>query len=301
MCDAVPMLRQGHETILASFHGHRTGFLSAASLLALSLYLAAVGGCSRGGGPGGGRDGSVRDGHGTPPDFSEPQEPQDLAGLDLLGVDLRPPVDMRPPADLAMPRDLAMPPDLAMRPDLAVPVDMATGPVSGGPCISGSTGATAFRVRWTDGGGGRPSLDYEVHGLPDKMRWKVAVYGYVIGFTPKFVDPFLGSGGVALDSSSFIDVELSTVGVSRISRVTLSVFGRSYSTGSSGSFNWITFTGGGATALNFVSNVAPYRWYSADATADIPPSDGRILLRIKAGGSSNSLVVNRLELCIDPS
>lgn len=293
MCDAVLMLRQGQRTILARFH--RTGSLPAASLLALSLQLVAVGGCSRGGGSGGGRDGSVRDGHGTPPDFADPSDPQDLAGVDLLGVDLRSPVDMRPPADLATAPDLSMPPDLA------APVDMATGPVSGGPCISGSTGATAFRVRWTDGGGGRPSLNYEVHGLPDKARWKVGVFGYNIGFMPQFVDPFLGSGGVALDSSSFIDVELSTVGVSRISKVTLSVFGRSYSTGSSGSFNWITFTGGGATALNFVSNVAPYRWYSADATADIPPSDGRILLRIKAGGSSNSLVVNRLELCIDPS
>lgn len=285
MCDAVPMLRQGHETILARCN--RSGSLPAASLIALSLHLVTVAGCSRGGGSSG-RDGSVRDGHGTLPDFSEPQDPQDLAGADLQGVDLRSPVDMRPPADLAAP------------PDLAVPVDMATGPVSGGPCSSGSTGATAFRVRWTDGGG-RATVNYEVHGLPDKARWKVAVYGYNIGFTPQFVDPFLGAGGVALDSSSFIDVELSTVGVSRISKVTLSVLGRSYSTGSSGSFNWITFTGGGATALNFVSNVAPYRWYSADATADIPPNDGRILLRIKAGGSSNSLVVNRLELCIDPS
>lgn len=298
MCDAVPMLRQGHETILARFH--RTRSLPAASLLALSLQLAAVAGCSRGGGSGGGRDGSVRDGHGATVDLSEPVDPVDLAGIDLLGVDLRAPVDMRPPADLAAPPDLATTPDLATRPDLAAPVDMATGPVSGGPCISGSTGATAFRVRWYDSGG-RATVDYEVHGLPDKARWKVGVFGYAIGFTPKFVDPFLGSGGVALDSSSFIDVELSTVGVSRISKVTLSVFGRSYSTGSSGSFNWITFTGGGATALNFVSNVAPYRWYSADATADIPPGDGRILLRIKAGGSSNSLVVNRLELCIDPS
>ena len=72
-------------------------------------------------------------------------------------------------------------------------------------------------MRWTDGGG-RATVSYEVHGLPDKTRWKVGAYGYSIGYTPQFVDPFLGSGGLQLDGSSFIDVELSTVGVSRISK-----------------------------------------------------------------------------------
>ena len=63
----------------------------------------------------------------------------------------------------------------------------------------------------------------------------------------------------------------------------------------------MTFTGSGSTPLNYVSNVTPYRWYSADATTDLDPDDGGILLRIKAGGGSGSLVVNRLELCIDGS
>lgn len=257
--------------------------LAAASLLALTFHLAA--GCSRGGYTGGGIDASVRDAQGTGQDASMP----DLATSDLVGW-----------ADLPSPADFAAPPDLVARNDFAAPPDMTAGTITGGPCMSGGSGATAFRVRWRDGGG-RASVDYEVHGLPDKSRWKVGTYGYSFGFVPQFVDPFLGSGGLLLDSSDFIDVEISTLGIHRIASITLAIFGRSYSTGSSGSFNWMTFTGSGSTPLNYVSNVAPYRWYPADATSDVAPDDGGILIRIKAGGSSGALVVNRLELCIDGS
>jgi hypothetical protein len=166
--------------------------------------------------------------------------------------------------------------------------------------MSGVAGATAFRVRWTDGGG-RATVNYEVNGLPDKTRWKVGAYGYSIGFVPQFADPFLGPGGLQLDGSDFIDVELSTVGVHHMANVSLAIFGRSYSVDTDGSFNWMTFTGAGSTPTDYVSNVAPYSWYPADATTDIAPDDGMILLRVKAGGSSGSLVVNRLELCIDAS
>lgn len=273
----------------------RHRLFAAGALFTLTLPLFA--GCSSGGYNGRGADASVHDGHGMTQDASM----LDLSPSNQDGaVDLRAVADFAAPLDLAMRTDLASPPDLATRPDMASPADMTTGSITGGPCLSGASGATAFRVRWTDGGG-RATVNYEVHGLPDKTRWKVGVYGYSIGFVPQFVDPFLGSGGVQLDSSSFIDVELSTSGVHRINSITLSVLGRSYSTGASGSFNWMTFTGFGSTALNYVSNVAPYRWYSADATADLNPDDGGILLRVKAGGGSGSLVVNRLELCIDAS
>jgi hypothetical protein len=63
----------------------------------------------------------------------------------------------------------------------------------------------------------------------------------------------------------------------------------------------MTFVSSGATPTDFVSNVAPYVWYSADATASFTPGDGGALLRIKAGPSSDSLVVHRIELCIDAS
>ncbi len=93
--------------------------------------------------------------------------------------------------------------------------------------MSGAQGATAFRVRWVNGGG-TATVNYEVHGLPDKTRYKVGAYGYQIGFTPQFVDPFLGAGGLQLDSSDFVDVELSTKGLSSIQSATLSIFGRSF-------------------------------------------------------------------------
>ena len=267
-----------------------------AVILALALPLGA--GCSRGGYSGGGSDAGAHDLRSPAKDAAPPDL---VMAADLLGTaDLRPPIDFAGSTDFAVAADFATPPDLAAAPDFAAAPDLATGSITGGPCMSGSSGATAFRVRWTDDGG-RASVNYEVHGLPDKTRWKVGAFGYGTGYVPQFADPFLGPGGLQLDGSSFIDVELSTAGVHRINSITLSVFGRSYSTGSSGSFNWMTSTGGGATATNYVSNVAPYRWYPADITTAINPDDGRILLRIKAGGSSGSLVVNRLELCIDAS
>lgn len=175
--------------------------------------------------------------------------------------------------------------------------DATVGIITGGPCMSGMPGATAYRVRWADGGGTAYPV-YEVNGLPDTSRDHVGAYGYQIGFTPSYVDTFLAQGGLRLDSSSFVDIELSTAGVSQITTATLSVYGRSYNTTASGSFNWQTFAGVGSAPTNLVSNSAPYEWYSADMTTEIDPDDNGVLLRIKAGPSSGSLVVNRIELCV---
>jgi hypothetical protein len=179
-------------------------------------------------------------------------------------------------------------------------VDAPPGVITGGPCMSGSAGSTAYRIRWANSGG-TATVVYEVHGLPDKSRNHAAAYGYQIGFTPSYVDPFLAQGGLQLDSSDFVDLELSTVGVSQITKATLSIYGRSFNTTASGSFNWQTFDGTGATATNFVSNVAPYAWYSANMTTEISPGDDGVLIRIKAGPNSGSLVVNRIELCVQAS
>ena len=232
----------------------------------------------------------------------------DLAsGSDLGGprdwavpVDLVRTEDLASPSDLARAVDSAKPADLAMAADLARPVDLAQGGgiIRGGPCASGAKGATAFRFRWVNGGG-RATVQYEVNGLPDQARWKAAAYGYQIGFVPAFVDIPLGGGGLQLDGSSFVDVELSTAGVAAIRSATLSIYGRSYSVGSSGSFNWMTFTGAGAAPRDLVSNVAPYRWYSAEATAAFAPGDGKVLLRLKAGPSSGALAVAKMELCME--
>lgn len=87
---------------------------------------------------------------------------------------------------------------------------------------------------------------YEVNGLPNHSRDHVGAYGYQIGFTPRFEDIFLAQGGLRLDSGSFVDIELTTVGLATISNAMLSIYGRSYDTISSGSFHWQTFEGTGA-------------------------------------------------------
>lgn len=175
--------------------------------------------------------------------------------------------------------------------------DAPAGVITGGPCLSGQAGATAYRIRWANAGG-KAQVVYEVNGLPDHSRDRAGAFGYVIGFTPQFVDPFLGVGGLLLDSSDFVDLELTTAGVAQIASAKLSIFGRSFNTTTSGSFNWQTFDGTGAAPTNLVSNVAPYAWYSADMTTELDPGDSGVLIRIKAGPSSGVLVVNRIEICV---
>jgi hypothetical protein len=155
-------------------------------------------------------------------------------------------------------------------------------------------------VRWAQSGSTAYPV-YEVNGLPDKSRDHTGAYGYQIGFTAQYVDPFLAQGGLQLDSSDFVDIELTTVGVSAITSAKLALYGRSFNTTTSGSFNWQTFDGTGTTPTNTVSNVAPYAWYSGDMTSEISPNDNGVLIRIKAGPSSGALVVNRIELCVQGS
>jgi hypothetical protein len=183
-----------------------------------------------------------------------------------------------------------------------VVTDTSTGgPITGGPCVSGTAGATAFRVSFYNGGG-KPTVSYDKWGLPDKARQKVSVYGYTIPYTvPGWADPFLGEGGLQLDSSNFIDIELSTSGLSSVKSVTLSLYGRSYSTGTSGSFTWQTSKGTGATPSGSMSNAAPYKWWPGTVVGAIVAGDAGILLRIKAGGPSGSVVVNKIELCMEAS
>jgi hypothetical protein len=172
------------------------------------------------------------------------------------------------------------------------------GIITGGPCLSGASGASAYRVRFANAGG-QAQVIYEGNGLPDTSRDHTGVYGYQIGFTSSFVDTFLAEGGLQLNSSSFVDIEISTLGVSSIQSATLSIYGRSYNTTTSGSFHWQTFSGVGSAPTNLVANSAPYEWYSADMLTEIEPNDDSVLLRIKAGPSSGSLAVNRIELCLE--
>lgn len=173
------------------------------------------------------------------------------------------------------------------------------GPPGGG-CVSGATGTHVLRFRW-DGttSGSRAYVVYEANTLPDTSRWSVGAYSRSIGYSPVFRDPFLGDGGLELSGSVFIDVELSTLGLSSVRNATLSIYGRSYNTTASGSFSWMSFSGSGAAPSGSVSNVAPYRWYGANATSALPAGDGSTLLRIEAGPPSNALIVSRVEICFD--
>jgi hypothetical protein len=179
-------------------------------------------------------------------------------------------------------------------------IDAPSGPITGGPCSQGGAGQTAYRIRWANGGGSAYVV-YEVHAMPDESRFRAGAYGYTIPFTPQYVDTALAQGGLLLNSSDFVDIELSTVGIASITSARLAIYGRSYNTTTSGSFNWQTFDGVGATPQNLVSNAAPYRWYSGDMTTEISPGDTGVLIRIKAGPSSGSLAVARIELCMQAS
>jgi hypothetical protein len=156
------------------------------------------------------------------------------------------------------------------------------------------------RFRWAGNGtGSTASVVYEANTLPDTSRWRVSAASASIGFTPVFVDTALAAGGLDLEGTVFIDIEISTAGLAAIDRATIAIFGRSYHTTTSGSFTWQTFAGTGAAPTNLVSNVPPYRWYPAEATAAFRPADSGALIRLRAGPSSNALAVNRVEICLD--
>lgn len=201
--------------------------------------------------------------------------------------------------------DAGTTPDAGSSPDAGTTPDAGMTPDAGsaypGGCVSGATGHYAARFHWAGNGSGSTAyVQYEVNNLPDHSRWHAGAYSRgSIGYTPVFVDIFLGAGGLQLGSSTFMDVELSTAGLTTIRHVWLALKGRSYNTTASGSFSWMTFDGAGATASGFVANSAPYAWYVADATAAFVPGNAAVLLRIEPGPPSSSLVVNAVEICVD--
>ncbi|MBI5548770.1 MAG: hypothetical protein HY901_33225 [Deltaproteobacteria bacterium] len=169
-----------------------------------------------------------------------------------------------------------------------------------GPCISGASGPIAVRFAWAGSWSGSTAhVVYETNGLPDTSRWKAGAYSTSFSYTPTFEDIYLGEGGLALEGNNFMDVELSTLGLSTLRRVTLAIYGRSYNTTASGSFEWQTIQGMNAAPTDLVSNSAPYEWYAADATTEFAAGDDGVLLRIRPGPSSDALIVNRVELCFD--
>ena len=156
------------------------------------------------------------------------------------------------------------------------------------------------RFRWDGSTSGSTAyVRYDVNTLPSPGGWHVSAADSGFGFTPTFVDPFLGEGGLDLSGSTFMDIELSTVGLSTIRGVTIGIYGRSFAVSTSGSFEWQTFDDIGATPTNAVSNIPPYAWTTADATTAFTAGDPGVYLRLRPGPSSDSLVVAAVEICFD--
>jgi hypothetical protein len=171
---------------------------------------------------------------------------------------------------------------------------------SAGDCVSGATGTHAVRFEWLGNGpNSRAYPSYVVNELPDTTRWRITANARSFNYQPVFGDTFLGPGGLIMQGTTFMDIELSTGGLSSISNVSLAIYGRSYNTTSPGSFSWLTFDGSGAAPSGIVANSTPYQWYRADATSAFVPGNAGVLLRIEPEGPSNSLVVNGVEICFD--
>jgi hypothetical protein len=253
----------------------------------LQLAMLTQEGChSRGGAPQDG--GQMADLRRRPFDLAD--EPEDFA----TELDLRSGADLAGDRDLAlsldMTGDLGGLLDLALPPDLTMPRDLGTRP----PCLAGA-GWAAFRFKYD----GSTSARLQAFGLPDSSNWE-AVPG-----RPASFDDALHGGGLNIGGGNFILIRFSLVGLTTINSATLSVYGRSYSTGSSGSFEgWSPIHSPSIKSpVNSVSNAWPYRWTSVDYTANVVVGDppGLTGIRLYAGPSSSTLIINTVELCIDGS
>lgn len=238
-------------------------------------------------------------------DYTSPRV--DLAGQEADLGDVEPPLDAGPGWDLsgAWPDLAGTWPDLAgVRPDLATasadfslpPSDLSAPrpDLSSGrePCSRGG-GFVAFRFHYSSSSGTSPITD--VYGLPDRSNWEV------FPAYPTMLVDLANGGGINIGSSNWIIIRYSVVGMTSISSATLSIRGRSYSTGSSGSFIARTpLHGDTASATNSVSNAWPYTWTSIDFTGYVAVGDtpGLTGIRMYGGPSSSSIVVNTVELCI---
>lgn len=256
----------------------------------LGLAVLTMVACSKGGARDGANygDGGLHDLR-PPRDLSLPDDEQDLASpVDLAGVDLAG-ADLAMSVDLSVPRDLSMPIDLAVPPDLSRPPDMSTRP----PCMRGS-GWAAFRFHYS----GSTSASIDALGLPDRSNFEA-----VPARSTSFTDALHG-GGIEIASGNWLLIRFSLVGLTTIRSATFSVYGRSYNTTASGSFQaWSPIHGSISSPTNSISNAWPYTWTSVDYRANVDVSDppGLTGIRLYAGPSSSDLVINTVELCLDAS
>lgn len=163
----------------------------------------------------------------------------------------------------------------------------------GPPCSHGA-GFVAWKFHYN----GSTSKITDVYSLPDSSNWDVAP-----AYSTSFVDSIHG-GGIEIGSGNWLLIRFSVAQMSQIKGATLSVYGRSYNTTTSGSFDgWSPIYGDVKSQTNSHSNAWPYQWVSVDYSANVKVGDppGLTGLRLYSGPNSNDLVINTVELCIDGS
>lgn len=184
--------------------------------------------------------------------------------------------------------------------DAAAPGPPPLGSVTGGPCTSGAKGATALRVRYEPGDAGNAVPVVEAFGLADDAGFfDVSTFVGVGGHEPTFAEATLGTGGIALDQTNGVDVKMSLQNLPPIHAVTLALLARSNTPNVSSSFQWSGGHGSGKSPPGSVGATATNVWVQADATRELGAVDFHDVLRITAGPPSNTLIVQRIELCID--
>ena len=250
------------------------GALGLGALIGLGGLAGLDAGCSKGGAPER-PDKTKRDladpddpfDPNDPNDPTDPNHPPDLSGspVDLRGAlpDLLGPSDLRPPPDLS-----SMGPPCKYRP---------------------GSGWAAFRFSFS----GSTSARLEAIGLPDKTFSASAVRA------TSYTDELHG-GGIELGSGNWLLILYSFAGLTHVNSATLAVYGRSYSTGSSGSFEaWSPAGPSISSPVNSVSNAWPYTWTAIDFTPIADPTLMPYGIRLYPRGSSSNLVISTVELCID--
>lgn len=160
------------------------------------------------------------------------------------------------------------------------------------PCTNGP-GWVAFRFHYEPG---TTSAFLDELGLPDSSNWEA-----VPAFSTQVTDTLHG-GGIEIASGNWILIRYSLAGLSVINGATFSVYGRSYDTTASGSFDaWSPLYGDAASPTSSVSNAWPYAWTSIDYSTQLAVGDdpGLTGIRLYAGPASDDLVIHTVELCID--
>lgn len=257
--------------------GFRAGTVDSSVRYGIVLVLLGCGADPNGGAAGGG--GHLPDVDAARPDASSMPD----ASMDAS----RPDASQTP--DASRPPDASQTPDASQVPDAFVQPDASARPA----CLNGR-GWAAFRFHYSPNNGTNAIVD--AFGLSDSSNWEATPV-----YSTSVVDSGNG-GGLEIASGNWILIRYSVVGLTQINAASFSVYGRSYDTTTSGSFEaWTPLYGSASSPTDSVSNAWPYAWTTVDFTGFVQVGDdpGLTGVRLYAGPNSNDLAIHAVELCID--